>query len=62
MANFTLNGIQFEADNSSLKTAGKKTTKFGNYNNYDFDGVTKDNLQYFVNAVEIDWNGAQLGE
>ena len=61
MANFKLNGIQFTADNSTLKTTGAKTVKFGITDNGDFSDAATDGVETFVNAVEIDWNGAQLG-
>ena len=62
MSQFLLNGIQFTADNSTLKTAGAKTVKFGNVENGDFADAATDGVVPFVNAVEIDWNGAQLGD
>ena len=62
MSQFSLDGIQFTADNSTLKTAGAKTVKFGNTENGDFSDAATDGVETFVNAVEIDWNGAQLGD
>lgn len=64
MAIFKQNNIQFTADNKTLLTAGQKTTKFGIVTNGDFSkrGDGKTPVTPFVNAVEIDWNGAQLGE
>ena len=64
MGQFILDGIQFTADNSSLSTAGKKTSKFGNTNNGIFlqAAIDKGGVKPFVNAVEIDWNGAVVGE
>lgn len=64
MSTFIQNNVQFSADNSALKTAGKKLTKFGNINNDDFSEEILSaigGIQPFVNAVEIDWNNAQLG-
>ena len=61
MANFNLDGIQFTADNTSLKTAGKKKVKFGNVENGDFSEVNEYGVVPFVNAVEIDWNSADMG-
>ena len=61
MADFILNGIQFTADNTTLKNAGAKTVKFGNTENGDFSNAATDGIEPFVNAVEIDWNGANLG-
>ncbi|MBR2883100.1 MAG: hypothetical protein IKB96_12330 [Prevotella sp.] len=61
MSTFNLDGIQFTADNNSLGIAGKKTLKFGNANNGDFADVATDGVEKFVNAVEIDWNDAKLG-
>ena len=60
MAKFNLDGIQFTADNSTLKTAGAKTVKFGNTENGDFSDAATDGVVPFVNAVEIDWNGASM--
>ena len=60
MAKFNLDGIQFTADNSTLKTAGAKTVKFGNTENGDFSDAATDGVVPFVNAVEIDWNGASI--
>ena len=64
MGQFILNGIQFTADNTSLSTAGKKTSKFGNYSNAGFSQtiIDKAGVKPFINAVEIDWNGAVVGE
>ena len=59
MPQFLLNGIQFTADNSILKTAGAKTVKFGNTDNGDFSDAATDGVVPLVNAVDIDWNGAQ---
>ena len=64
MSTFIQNNIQFTADNTTLKQAGQKVTKFGNVNNDDFsEEILSANggIQPFVNAVEIDWNNAQLG-
>ena len=64
MGQFILDGIQFTADNSTLSAAGKKTVKFGNTNNGIFlqAAIDKGGVKPFVNAVEIDWNGAVVGE
>ena len=34
----------------------------GRKENGDFEYAEEDGVQPFVNAVEIDWNGAQLGD
>ena len=34
----------------------------GRKENGDFEYAEEDGVKYFVNAVEIDWNGAQLGD
>ena len=34
----------------------------GRKENGDFEYAQEDGVKYFVNAVEIDWNGAQLGD
>lgn len=62
MGQFILDGIQFTADNTSLSTAGKKTSKFGNFSNAGFSQtiIDKAGIKPFVNAVEIDWNNAIL--
>ena len=62
MANFNLDGIQFTADNTSMLKDGQRTVKFGNVENGDFSEVNEYGVVPFVNAVEIDWNGAQLGD
>ena len=33
----------------------------GRKENGDFEYAQEDGVKYFVNAVDIDWNGAQLG-
>ena len=55
MATFTLNGIQFTATKGQSLPA-----KYGNGNNVDFAAAGTDGVKPFVNAVEIDWNGAVL--
>ena len=56
MANFSQDGIQFTA------TAGTALPgKYGNGNNGDFLNAGRDGVEPFVNAVEIDWNGATPG-
>lgn len=60
MATFKLNGIQFTADNTSLLKDGQRTVKFGNVENGDFADAATDGVVPFVNAVEIDWNGAAI--
>lgn len=66
MAEFIQNGIKFSADNETLNSAGAKKVKFGNTTNGDFSEEALEQfdgkIQPFVNAVEIDWNGAQIGE
>ena len=62
MATFKLNGIQFTADNTSLLQDGQRTVKFGNTDNGDFADASTDGVVPFVNAVEIDWNAAQVAE
>ena len=62
MANFNLDGIQFTADNTSMLKDGQRTVKFGNVENGDFSEASEYGVLPFVNAVEIDWNGAQLGD
>lgn len=56
-------GIQFSVPsdvNAGAKTRiQNKTTIFGDYE--DNESVDLSELK-FVNAVEIDWNGAQIGE
>ena len=61
MANLKLNGIQFTADNTSMLKDGQRTVKFGNVENGDFSEASEYGVIPFVNAVEIDWNEAQLG-
>lgn len=66
MADIIQNNIRFSVDNETLAPAGSKTTKFGNNRNGDFSEEALEQfdgkVQPFVNAVEIDWNGAQIGE
>lgn len=56
MATFTLNGIQFTA----TKAPQQLPNKYGNGKNGDFEDAGTDGVKPFVNAVEIDWNGAVL--
>ena len=56
---YTSNGINF----SNITPGFGLPTKYGNEQNGDFtdenSNVYEDGIQPFVNAVEIDWNGAQ---
>lgn len=57
MATFNQNGVQFTA------TQGQSLpNKYGNGNNGDFADAETDGVEKFVNAVEIDWNTAKLGD
>ena len=59
---YTYNGITFSNITSGRPLGGK----YGNANNDDFtfenSNVYQAAIQPFVNAVEIDWNGAVVGE
>jgi hypothetical protein len=56
---YTYNGITF----SNIAQGFGLPMKYGNVQNGDFtfenSNVYEDGIQPFVNAVEIDWNGAQ---
>ena len=58
---YTYNGITF----SNVSKGVGLSNKYGNINNGDFtsenSSVYEDGIKPFVNAVEIDWNGANLG-
>ena len=56
MATFTLNGIQFTATEAPQQLPDK----YGNGDNGDFADAGTDGVEPFINAVEIDWNGAVL--
>lgn len=56
MASFTLNEIQF----TSVLKGQSLPNKYGNGNNGDFADVESDGVEPFINAVEIDWNGAKI--
>lgn len=65
MATFKQNNIQFTADNSTLDIDGQRYTKFGNRGNGTFSEIILNRnggVKPFVNAVEIDWNSAIIGE
>ena len=53
------NGIIFNNINYG---EGALPSKYGNANNGDFSLAQYTGIQPFVNAVEIDWNGAVVGE
>lgn len=57
---YTYNGITF----SNITPGFGLPMKYGNDQNGDFtfenSNVYEDGIQPFVNAVEIDWNGAQV--
>ena len=55
---YTQNGITFD---NITNGEGKLPSKYGNANNDDFSLVQYSGIYPFVNAVEIDWNGANLG-
>ena len=55
MATFNQNGVQFTA------TQGQSLpNKYGNGYNGDFTDAETDGVEKFVNAVDIDWNEADL--
>ena len=56
MATFSQNGIQFTATPGQLKPAGK----ISKASNGNFSDAATDGVESFINAVEIDWNGAVL--
>ena len=55
---YTNNGITF----STITVGSQLEDKYSNGNNGDFSMASMLGVQPFVNAVEIDWNGAQLGD
>lgn len=55
---YTYNGITF----SNITVGSSLEDKYGNGNNGDFSLASITCVQPFVNAVEIDWNGAVVGE
>ena len=59
---YTYNGITF----SNVSKGVGLSNKYGNSKNGDFtfenSNVYEDGIQPFINVVEIDWNGAQLGD
>lgn len=59
MATFNQNGIDFTATNTN---SAAKPNKFYNGNNGNFADAETDGVELFVNAVEIDWNTAKLGD
>lgn len=58
---YTYNGITF----SNVSKGVGLTNKYGHIDNGDFtrenSTVYQDGITPFVNAIEIDWNGANLG-
>ena len=63
MANFsyTQNGILFNNLDNAPKPVKKVTGKIFNTNN-DYEYVSEDGIQYSLDAITLDWNGAQLGD
>ena len=61
MANYsyTNSGIQFSLPSFDNTKMAKFTKKYVYANDYQY--AQEDGIQPFVNAVEIDWNNAQLG-
>ena len=55
---YTNNGITF----SNITVGSSLEDKYGNGNNGNFKFAAQKGIQPFVNAVEIDWNGAVVGE
>lgn len=57
---YTYNGITF----SNVSQGVGLSNKYGHQDNGDFtlenSSVYDDGIKPFVNAIEIDWNGAQL--
>ena len=56
---YTYNGITF----SNVSKGVGMTNKYGHLDNGDFShnsDIYDDGIQPFVNAVEIDWNGAAI--
>ena len=56
---YTQNGITFD---NITNGEGKLPSKYGNANNDDFSFVQYSGIYPFVNAVEIDWNGAKMAD
>ena len=56
MASFTQDGIQF----TTVLKGQSLPNKYGNGNNGEFADAATDGVEPFINAVEIDWNGAVL--
>ena len=56
MASFKQDGIQF----TSVLPGKRLPYKYGNDANGIFADAATDGVEPFINAVEIDWNGAQL--
>ena len=56
MASFKQNEIQFSNVTSGISKPGK----FYNGDNGTFSDAAVDSVEPFVNAVEIDWNGASI--
>lgn len=57
---YTNNGITFSNLPVFDKTTMKKYQQLHMYAN-DYSRANQDGIEPFVNAVEIDWNNAQLG-
>lgn len=55
MASFKQDGIQF----TSVLPGQRLPNKYGNDANGIFADAATDGVEPFINAVEIDWNGAQ---
>jgi hypothetical protein len=62
MSNFKQNGINFTLDNN-LQTGEKLHVVKGKIRsgNYPFGDYVEDDASKLINAVEIDWNNADLG-
>ena len=58
MATFKQNGIQFTALQGQLKPTGK----FSKASNGNFSDAALDGVDPIINAVEIDWNNAEVDE
>lgn len=64
--NIIQNGIHFNVDTANYTTFNER--KIVNNQNDDFSmneangDIPGDDVAPYVNAVEIDWNGAQIGE
>lgn len=55
MATFSQNGIQFTATKGNVLPG-----KYSNGHNDEFNTAQIDGVEPLINAVEIDWNGADL--